>query len=72
MSIQRTIIHQQKEMCNDTCYTWVDLKTCYVKEASHKELHTSHDSIYMKCAEKANLEKAGQWFPGPWGGENGD
>ena len=31
-----------------------------------------YDSIYMKCAEKANLEKAGQWFPGPWGGENGD
>ena len=35
----------------DTCYTWVNLKTCYVKEASHKELHILHDSIYMKCAE---------------------
>lgn len=31
-----------------------------------------YDSIYMKCAEKANLEKAGQWFPGPWGSGSGD
>ena len=40
----------------DTCYTWVNLKTCYVKEASHKELHILHDSIYMKCAEQVNLQ----------------
>ena len=46
---------------------WISKTWCCAKEG-----YILCDSIYMKCAEKADLEKAGQWFPGPWGGENGD
>ena len=39
---------------------------CDVKEASHKD-HILYDSLYMKCAEKANLQRQKADLSVAWG-----
>ena len=52
----------------------MNLKKHYESERSQLQNHTLYDSVYMKCPEKANLEKqkVDQHLTGPGGGNGSD